>query len=267
MNHRNRAVLTAIAAGALAVPATASATTVRGTVVERDDAARTFVVSSATGTPTTISSTRRGVPARGARVKVSGPVRDGVLVARSIKVERARKARAAMLRGTVTAVDPATRSYTITFGQTTITVTDAEGELPAVGDIVRVAVTFQRDGDLDAGRHEDRGDDRDFDVKGTITAVDTATRSVTLQPKAGGDPIVATAAQEVDLSKLTTGSFVEAEYDRAADGTLSLTGVQAEDAEEERGDDRAERGDDRGERRGGEAGDDGERRGHGGRDS
>jgi hypothetical protein len=84
----HRAVIALMAAGALALPAVALATTYRGTVVSHDAAAKTFVLTTAGGKTRTVHVTRQALPADGTRVKASGPVRHGVLQARSVRVER-----------------------------------------------------------------------------------------------------------------------------------------------------------------------------------
>lgn len=217
--------LVAIGAVALAavVPASASATTVRGTVVHRVSHAHSFVVATHSGALRAVHSAKR--PAIGRRVAVRvRRLANGTFAARSVRVAKHGR-RHARLRGVVTTVSPQARAFVLSArGVSLVVHHDASEDVPDVGSTAVVDATLNRDDELEADDIEEAGQKTVFELEGLVKAVDPQAGTITMssddEDELGSDVVVAFPAG-TDLSPYVVGAEVQLRVSRAADGSLS----------------------------------------------
>ncbi|MGK2938360.1 MAG: hypothetical protein ACSLFR_11225, partial [Solirubrobacteraceae bacterium] len=106
---------------------------------------------------------------------------------------------------------------------------------PAIGLRVKVSVTIAGP-DLTATSVKLKGRGG-LEVEGQITAIDPATRKLTLAPEGGGTPVVVAVPVSFDLAKFTVGQKVELKVLLLVDGTYVL-----QQAKEDHGDDDGSKG-------------------------
>ncbi len=244
------------ALGAIAAPAGAHGGGGLGVVVAQKDA-DTFVVANRGGQLRAIDAATP--PAVGSVVKVKA--RKGV--AKRIRVVgTATKAR---IRGIVTT--SAADAFTLTGkpDDTAAVVVKYAAPLTQPGLGRRLSVTVTISGSDLTATGVKTGGCEGTEVEGTITAVDTAARTLTLQPESG-TPVVISVPASVDLAQFTVGEKVELKVLLQADGTYVLRGADRRGAgadDHPKGDDHPN-GDDRGRGRGSDDDQNDDRgRGHG----
>jgi hypothetical protein len=235
-----RRLLIAAAVAALALPAGASASTLRGTVVHRVSHAHSFVIATRSGTLRAVHSHRH--PALGRDVSVRARrLSDGTYSARSVATRRHTR-RHAKLRGVVTHVDRAHEAFVLSGQGTSIVVHDAQAPttMPAVGQNATVDVTLTNDDELEADDVQTDGQAATFELEGIVKAVDQAAQTVTVtaddDDQLGGDLVVTFPAGS-DLSGLVAGQEIELRVTKNADGTFSAVSAAGDD---EQGDDAGE---------------------------
>ncbi len=115
----------------------------------------------------------------------------------------------------------------------------AKGMLAAGGTITLVRLEVQNahehgdQGDQgQQGQQGQQGDHGDHsgvvEAEGAVTAFDA--HSVTVQPQDGGDPVVFTIPAGLEVPTLAVGDTVSVRAERASDGTLVLTRIEAQTA-------------------------------------
>jgi hypothetical protein len=235
-----RFLVVAIAAAAtLALAGPAGAATVRGTVVHRNAHAHKLVVATRTGRLVAVRTSRairvgRVVSVRGARIRTVG------------------RARHARLRGTVTYVNRARRVFTLSSRGASVLVRRrsvhaaraASDDMPATGSQVAVDANLDDQGDVDADKVDEQGqDDNGIDLEGKVLSVDTNARTLSLSAdddEESGAAIVVHVPAGVDLSQFAVGNDVELVVSKESDGSFTLQKVDENDNE---GDDQDNGGD------------------------
>lgn len=247
-------LLAATATMAFAGSATA-ATTVKGTVVHTSARSHSFVVASPAGALTAIHAKRNPKVGRTVTVRTRR-LGNGTLSATKVR-SGARRTRA-RVRGTVTYVDRARRSFVVSARGVSLVVhrsragkravAAAAPALPAIGDVVTVTSRFDRHGDLEEHGVRHHGeDDGTIELEGRILAIDPDARTLTLSADDEGElpgSVVVHVPDTFDITAYKVGDELELRATLEADGTYTAVGTsqngddqEADDAEHEQGDD------------------------------
>ena len=255
---RRLALCAAATALTLALAAPAGAATLRGTVVHRN--AHRLVVATASGRMVAIRTSRH--VRVGSLVRVSG--------SRIRTIGRTRHAR---LRGTVTYVNRRSGVFTLSARGASVLIHSrrlgrraraADVSMPAPGSNAAVDSDIQDNGDLDAQDVQQEGQDNNgIDLEGTILAVDTTARTLSISAdddEQSGAALVVHVPDSFDISQFQTGDDVELVVTRESDGSFTLQKVDGNE-----GDDQGDNnnGDDGGNDHG-DHGDNGDNGGNGG---
>ena len=259
----------------------------RGIVVHRNHHARTVVVASKHGKMTPVR-VRRGWSKFARHVGFRATTtRTGTLSAKSFHDNGA--AKTAFVRGAVTFVDDAARTFTVSDNGASVLVhlADTSKALPAVGDTVLATVdlTTSTASQLEATDlviNPDAAQQRAIKLEGVVLSVDQDKRVVTLSAddeEQSGKMIAVTIPAELDLSQFTVGKEVELLATLNSDGqTFTATSVDDHNCgddnfrDDDQGNDNNDQGDDNGGGRHGDdgnddrGGDDGDNSGSGGQD-
>ena len=217
---------------ALAFAASASAATFSGVVVHKDARAHSFVVALRGGALRAVHAQRS--PALGHHVTVKARrLRNGTWALRHIRVGRS-SARV-HLRGTVTYVNAARHLFVLSARGVSLLVHENGAGIRAaraaadteVGDDEVVTVDGTLDGDsVDASDIHDHGQDvNGIDLEGTIQAIDTSARTLTVSAddsEESGATLTVDVPTSFDMSVFTTGESVELIVSPNADGTYTL---------------------------------------------
>jgi uncharacterized membrane protein YgcG len=250
-----RRLLVGLLATALLPAAAADANTMKGTVVHRNHKAHSFVVAGRSGKLRAVHSTR--TPAVGRQVSFRArQLSNGTFSTKSFKV-RGRSDRARLV-GTVTFVDSASRTFTLSDDGASILVhvADETIALPAVGDAVRVIANLD---DSTASTVEATGvtvlpapPANAVKLEGVVLAIDETTRTLMLSADdsdASGQAVSVALPDTFDITAFHVGDRVEMIATLNPDGT-TFTAVASS------GDDNATEADDQGDDQGQDVGDD-----------
>lgn len=208
----------------------ASAVTLRGTVVHRDARAHSFVIALANGRIDAVHA--RKSPGVGRSVRVSATLlRNGTYAQHAIKIGgRARRAR---IRGVVTFVDARRGLFTVSRDGASMLVhrshlARAADALPSVGEDVNVTVGIDDQGDLQDENVQETGTQSSgIDLEGTILAIDPTARTLSVSADdedQSGQSLTVTIPSTIDMSMFTVGQQVELTVSKQADGTFLLQG-------------------------------------------
>jgi hypothetical protein len=247
--YRRIAILAALTVlAAMVFASTALASTLRGTVVHKNKAARSFVIAKRGGGLVEIHS--RKSPALGRRVLVQGrTLHNGTFGARSVQVGRL--TRHAHIRGVVTYVTGNKSKFVVSAKGVSLVVSTAglaRGMRPAVGDVVTVDGSFDSEGDIEADDVQNDGQNTDFtDLEGQIVSIDLAARTLTITADDEGDisgaSIVVHIPDTWDMSTYQVGDMLEIAAIANADGSFTAVetgqdgnGQEADDEGEQQGD-------------------------------
>lgn len=225
MSSTKRTVALGALCASLALVAPAGAATVRGTVVHRSAAAHSFDLVRSSGALVAVASTT--VPKVGRTVRITATsLADGTLSATKVRVTgRAKRVR---VHGTVSFASRSHRRFVIAGEGASMSARSQS--VPSVGDDVTASGTLDHHGDMRAGHIRHHGEDHgDFRVEGTISAIDTTARTLTVAPEedddAPGASVTISVPDSVDISTFTVGQKVELAVTRQADGTLVLVAM------------------------------------------
>ena len=229
------AALTATAIAAFAA-GPASATTLKGTVVDRNASARTFVVASSAGKLHAVHAKR--LPAVGRKVRVGArALRNGTFAARSLRL--AGRTRHAKLHGTVSYTDRGKRAFVVSANGASIVVTlpTQPQQLPSPGNVVDVNTTVGDDGELEADDVNEHGRaGNGFDISGIVQSIDANAHTLTLssddEDELGGALTIAVPST-IDLTKYQQGQRVHLFVTLNADGTYTISEIAGDDDEQE----------------------------------
>jgi Copper binding periplasmic protein CusF len=229
------AVLSAAALTAL-VAGPASAQTLKGTVVDRNANARTFVVASAAGRLHAVHAKR--VPAVGRRVRVGArALRNGTFAARSLRL--AGRTHHARLHGTVSFVDRHKHAFVVSAAGASVVVDTpaSQQQMPNVGNVVDVNTTVGDQGDLEADDVNEQGEDHNgLELEGVVQSVDTTARTLTLtaddEDQLGG-ALTVKVPDAIDLTKFQPGNRVKLNVTLNPDGTYTISEISGDDNEQE----------------------------------
>jgi hypothetical protein len=235
-----RLTITALAAllvaGVAAAPA--SAATLKGTVVHRNSHAHSFVVAMSHGRLAAVHA--RTSPRPGRVVRVSARLlRNGTYAARSVRVVG--RQRRVQMRGTVTYSRG--RMFTLSSRGASILIkrraraVAADDTAPAAGTVVTVDANVGDNGDVEANDVNEQGQDNNgIDLEGTVLAVDTTARTLSVSADdedASGAALTVQVPAGVDMTGFTVGHQVELTVTRNADGTFVLQQGTGDDNEQE----------------------------------
>jgi uncharacterized membrane protein YgcG len=274
---------TLVVAGlALSAASTASARTLRGTVVHRNARAHSFTLASRRGHLSAIHSRRTPRLGRAVRVRARR-LRDGTYLALRVRGRRLR--RHARLRGTVTFRRRSRRLFVLSARGVSLVVhrrhrrvRGASNGFPRVGHDVTVRVGLHH-GELEVEEVNDHGEDTGtVELEGVVQAVDVDGRTLSLsaddEDESGGT-ITVLLPDGFDPASYHVGDEVEFVATLNADGTYTAVSSSDEDNAEEAddsSDDQGEDSDDQGEEHngsdesGGSSGESGGSSGHSGDD-
>jgi hypothetical protein len=229
----------------------------KGTVVHRNHHARSVVVANAKGRLHKVR-VRHG-KARFARHVAFKATRTSTGSFTAPKADDQGAARAAKVRGAVTFVDEAARTFTVSDNGASILVhlADTAKALPAVGDTVLVVadLTTSTPTQLEATDvvvNPDAAAAKPVEIEGVVLAIDQDKRVLTLSAdddEESGQMIAVTLPAEFDITKFAVGQEVELLATLNADGQ-TFTAASVDDhntGDDDFGDDdHGDRGDDQG---------------------
>jgi hypothetical protein len=189
----------------------------KGTVVHKNHKSRSVVVAGNNGVMRKVRA-RRGKARFAHHVAFRGTrTRTGWFTTRRLNDDGA--AQTAKVRGAVTFVDEAARTFTVSDNGASILVhlADTTKALPAVGDTVLVLADLATSTatQLEATNvvvNPAAAADKPIEIEGIVLAVDSAKRVVTLsadEEHESGEMIAVTIPAELDLARFTVGKEVE----------------------------------------------------------
>lgn len=236
-----------------ALAGTASAATVKGTVVHTSRHAHSFVVASAAGRLTAVHTTRHLKAGRA--VTVHGrTLTNGTFGASSVRLgSRLTHAR---VHGVVTFADRAHRRFVVSARGVSLVVTAARHRasaaadpVPPVGTTVTATTTIDDQGDLEAQNVQEDGQDTGTtDLEGQVLAVDPAARTLSLSADDDGEITGAAITVDIpasfDITQYHVGDELELVVTPNPDGSYTAVGdsedgnaQQADDQGDDQGDD------------------------------
>jgi hypothetical protein len=248
-----RRLLATLVVAALLPAAAADAKVLHGTVVHRNHKAHSFVVAGRSGKLSAIHA--RSAPRLGRRVTMRArALSNGTFSAKSFKV-RGRSDRA-RLAGTVSFVDAASRTFTLSDDGASILVHVADDTiaLPAVGDVVRVVANLNDSTattvEAPAVQIVPAPATDTVKLEGVVLAIDQTTRTLMLSADdsdASGQAVSVVLPDTFDITKFAVGDRIEILATLNADGTtftaVSSSGddnaTEADDQGDDQGDDQA----------------------------
>jgi hypothetical protein len=228
----------------LALAGTASAQTLRGTVVHRNARAHSFVVANSRGMLSAVHARKTLKTGRVVRVSAVR-LRNGTFSLRSAHVlGRTRHAR---IRGTVTFVKRG--AYVVSAPGTSVLVKDGSpSQTPSVGDQVQVNGTIDDQGDIDEQDVQQVGTDTgNMNLEGVVLAVDTQARTLSISAdddNESGSALTVDVPQSFDITKFASGQEVELVVTPNGDGTFTLAGSSDDDNANDANDQGKQQGDD-----------------------
>ena len=216
-----------IAATALlgAAPATASADTVKGTVVSRDAARGTIVTAGSGGTVATLRVAKPASFKPGARVRATAtPLADGTY--RSAGVKRLGRAKSVAVRGTL--VRRAGRELVLSAGSSTFALRTARPAVTgAPGALVSAKLKLAK-GRLIAKKVRLAGQAATLELEGTVAGFDGTTLQLAVEAPGAlpvavpaGVELTAETGDEVELAVAIGGGFTLL----AVDGEINVLGA------------------------------------------
>jgi uncharacterized membrane protein YgcG len=254
LSNTRRAVLaSAVAVVAIAGTAgAAQAAVVHGTVVHRNSRAHSFVVADRAGHLYAIHAAHGLRPGTVVSVSVRR-LRNGTFAARKTHVLAFHRGARVRLRGVVSYVDRRHGTFTLSARGVSMLVRASRGRyariadaLPPVGTDVTATGTIDDQGDLnDETVQTDGTDTNGFDLEGTILAIDTTARTITVSSTDDdqtANSVVVSVPSTLDISMFTVGEEVELQVTLQTDGTYVLLGSSSDEG--------AQGADDQGEQQG-----------------
>jgi hypothetical protein len=251
MHLSSNRILTAVAAVAallaVAGPASASASTIKGTVVHRNARAHSFVVAALGGRLSAVHARRSPVVGRVVRV-AARRLRNGTFAAGLVRASGRRSH--PRIRGTVSHLDPSSRAFVVSARGASIRVrrapstkaaSAASDSMPQVGTVVEVDTTIDAGGDLEADDVNEVGEDGDgIELEGVVLAVDAAAKTVTVSADdddTSGQSVVVHVADAADLTAFTAGKVVDLTVTATPGGFVLQRFSHDDDADEADGKD------------------------------
>lgn len=249
MSRRIATTLSLAAVAALAAAGSASAATLKGTVVHRSSNSHSFVVADAHGAMTAIHASR--TPGVGRKVVVRArQLRNGTFAATSIR--RGARVHRARVRGVVTYVDHRKGAFVVSARGVSLVVrnrrataraaaaTDPSTTLPDPGTTVTVTTTVDDQGDLENEGVQDQGQTTEpTDLEGKILSIDTAARTLTLSADdnedLAGASVVVHLPDTFDMTAFQVGDQVEIKATLQPDGSYLAVG-SSQDANKQEAD-------------------------------
>jgi hypothetical protein len=228
----------AVAAG------TASAQTLRGTVVHRNARAHSFVVANSKGALSAVHARKTFKTGRVVRVSAVR-LRNGTFSLRTAHVlGRTRHAR---IRGTVTFVKRG--AYVVSAPGTSLLVKDnSPSQTPSVGDQVQVNGTIDDQGDIEEQDVQQIGTDNgNMELEGVVLGVDQQARTLSISAdddNESGSALTVDVPQSFDITQFTTGQEVELSVTPNGDGTFTLAASSDDDNANDANDQNKQQGDD-----------------------
>lgn len=218
----------------------ASAATLKGTVVHLDKRAHSFALANRAGRLTEVHAAH--LPAVGRSVTVRArQLRNGTFAASRVRLTGHRSA--VRVRGLVTFVDRAHNRFVVSFHGGSLVVNRghaargahagdlrallaADVTLPAVGTEVTVDGSVDDQGDIDAHAVEDDGQNTDAaDLEGRVLSVDATLRTVTISAddddEIAGASITIDIPQTFDMTGYQVGDVLELVATPNPDGTYT----------------------------------------------
>ena len=226
------------------VAGTASARTLRGTVVHRNAHAHSFVIANSKGVLSAVHARSTLRPGRVVRVSALR-LRNGTFSLRKAHVlGRTRHAR---IRGTVTFAKRG--AYVVSATGASLLVKDnSPSQSPTVGDQVEVNGTIDDQGDIDEQDVKQIGTDSgNMKLEGVVLGVDQQARTLSISAdddNESGSALTVDVPQSFDITKFTTGQEVELVVTANGDGTFTLVGASNDDNAENADDQDNQQGED-----------------------
>lgn len=207
----------------LAMAATASAQTLRGTVVHRNARAHSFVIANAHGMMAAVHSRRALKPGRVVSVNARR-LRNGTFALRSARVlGRSSHAR---IRGTVTFAKRG--EFVVSDTGTSVLVKDTSGssQTPPVGTNVQVDGTIDDQGDIQEQDVQQTGNaSGNMKLEGTVLSVDQTARTLSISAdddNQSGSALTVDVPQTFDITQFSANQEVELLVTPNSDGTFTL---------------------------------------------
>jgi hypothetical protein len=250
-------VVTAVAA--VGAAGAAQAAVVHGTVVHRNARAGSFVVADRAGHLYAIHAARS--PRVGSTVAVSTRrLHNGTYAARWTRTLGYHRNARVRLHGIVSYVDRRHGTFTLSAPGVSMLVRTRSGHSariadapPPVGTIVTATGNVDDQGELNDDTVQTDGQDNGgFDLEGTILAVDTTGRKITVSSTDDdqtANSIVVSVPSTLDISMFSVGEEVELTVTQQPDGTFILTGSasdQGQQGADDQGEQQGDQGDDGG---------------------
>jgi hypothetical protein len=221
------------------VASSASAATLRGVVVHRNDRAHSFVVAVGSGRLAAVHARRS--PSVGRTVRVSATLlRNGTYAAGATRLgHRVRRAR---ISGVVTFVDRRHGLFTVSGDGASLLVhrshrAGAADALPSVGEDVNVTVGIGDQGDLQDESIQGTGmQTSGIDLEGTILAIDTTARTLAVSADdadQSGQSLTVVVPSTIDISMFAVGQEVELTVTQQSDGTFLLQGASGDENQQQ----------------------------------
>jgi hypothetical protein len=216
LTRMTRYLMTAAVAASLLFAGGAEAKSLKGTVVHRNHKAHSFVVANAKGRLASVHATRN--PKVGRRVAFNArALRNGTFSTHKLRFHG--RSDGALVRGTVTFVDAATRTFTVSDNGASILVhlADTTKTLPAVGDAVLVTAdlatsTASQLEATDVVINPAADAARPIEIEGVVLSINESTRTLTLSADddhESGQMIAVTLPASFDLTQYKVGDSVE----------------------------------------------------------
>jgi hypothetical protein len=228
---RTTAISAATACAALlAFVGVASAATLKGVVVHKNSRAHSFVIADRQGHLSAIHVKR--APRTGRTVVVNAHrLRNGTWAASKIRVGHA--AHRARIHGTVTFVNAVKRAFVVSARGVSLLVhrghrgrAAAADALPPVGTVVTVDINVEDNGDVNATGVDEQGQDHNgIDLEGTVLAIDTAARTLSISSdddEQSSSALTVHVPASFDLTKFHVGDSVELIVSLNPDGSYTL---------------------------------------------
>jgi hypothetical protein len=247
------ALATATALSGLA--ASASASTLKGTVVHDSKHAHSFVIADARGHLTAIHAARR--PAVGRSVTVTArKLRNGTFAASRVRTGHAVKR--ARISGLVTFADRGTGAFVVSTRGASLVVhrrsprlraAAAADTLPAPGTHVSIDASLDEQGDIQAESVHNDGQNHDnADLEGVTLSIDAAARTLTISAddndEISGGTILVHLPATFDLTLFHVGTVVQLVATPNADGSYTAVGISADGDSQEADGEHGQQGDD-----------------------
>ncbi len=213
-------------------------TSVKGTVVHRNQGAGSFVVADRKGHLFAVHAQES--PSPGAKVVVSiRALANGTFAGTTTKQHKTGRRSRVHVHGTVSHVNGAADTFTLSGTGVSMLVKARMGDTPPPeGSVVTVTGTVDEEdeGEIDEEDIQEEGEDNNgFKLEGKILEVNTEARTVTVSADddgQSGEAVVVNVPTALDISKFMIGEEVELNVQPLEGGGFELLGSSSDDGEQ-----------------------------------